>query len=48
MKTRKKYKNDKQNFLNMKHYDSIPSIKEDKSLVGENIFAFNKLDGQNF
>ena len=32
----------------MKHYDSIPSIKEDKSLVGENIFAFNKLDGQNF
>ena len=32
----------------MKHYDSIPSIKEDKSLIGENILAFNKLDGQNF
>lgn len=32
----------------MKHYDSIPNIKEDKLLIGENIFAFNKLDGQNF
>lgn len=32
----------------MKHYNSIPNIKEDKSLIGENIFAFDKLDGQNF
>lgn len=32
----------------MKHYNSIPNIKEDKSLIGENICAFNKLDGQNF
>lgn len=32
----------------MKHYNSIPNIKEDKSLMGEEIFAFNKLDGQNF
>jgi len=31
----------------MKHYDSIENIKYDKSLMGEEIWAFNKLDGQN-
>ncbi|WQJ53938.1 MAG: RNA ligase [Wendovervirus sonii] len=31
----------------MKHYDSIESINYDKSLIGENVWAFNKLDGQN-
>ena len=31
----------------MKHYISIPRFKDDKSLLGEEIFAFNKLDGQN-
>lgn len=32
----------------MKRYDSIESIKYDKSLLGEEVWAFNKLDGQNF
>lgn len=32
----------------MKHYDSIENIKYDKSLLGEEVWAFNKLDGQNF
>lgn len=31
----------------MKHYGSIPRFKDDKSLLGEEVFAFNKLDGQN-
>ena len=31
----------------MKHYDSFENIKVDKSLIGEEIWAFNKLDGQN-
>lgn len=31
----------------MKHYISIPRFKDDKSLLGEEVFAFNKLDGQN-
>jgi len=31
----------------MKHYDSIENIKYDRSLMGEEIWAFNKLDGQN-
>lgn len=32
----------------MKHYDSIENIKYDQSLLGEEVWAFNKLDGQNF
>lgn len=32
----------------MKHYDSIPRLEEDGTLKGEDIWAFNKLDGQNF
>lgn len=32
----------------MKHYDSIENIKYDKTLLGCDIYAFNKLDGQNF
>lgn len=32
----------------MKHYDSFENIKMDKMLLGEEIWAFNKLDGQNF
>lgn len=32
----------------MKRYDSIENIKYDKSLLGEEVWAFNKLDGQNF
>ena len=32
----------------MKHYDSIENIKTDASLIGEEVWAFNKLDGQNF
>ena len=31
----------------MKHYKSIPRFKDDKSLLVEEVFAFNKLDGQN-
>lgn len=29
-------------------YNSISNIKYDKFLIGENVWAFNKLDGQNF
>ena len=32
----------------MKHYDSIPRISDDGSLVGESVYGFNKIDGQNF
>ena len=32
----------------MKHYDSIDNIKYNTELVGEQVWAFNKLDGQNF
>ena len=32
----------------MKRYDSIENVKYDKSLIGEEVWAFNKLDGQNF
>lgn len=32
----------------MKRYDSIENIKYDKLLMGEEVWAFNKLDGQNF
>lgn len=32
----------------MKHYNSIPRIQDDGTLRGEEIWAFNKLDGQNF
>lgn len=31
----------------MKHYDSINRIQDDGTLLGEEIAAFNKLDGQN-
>ena len=31
----------------MKEYDSIENIKYDRSLVGEEVWIFNKLDGQN-
>ena len=31
----------------MKHYTSIPRFKDDKTLLGEEVFGFNKLDGQN-
>ena len=32
----------------MKHYDSILNIRDDGTLLGKDIWAFNKLDGQNF
>jgi hypothetical protein len=32
----------------MEHYQSIPRIQDDSTLLGEEIWAFNKLDGQNF
>jgi len=32
----------------MKEYDSIPRVADDGTLLGEDIWAFNKLDGQNF
>lgn len=32
----------------MKHYDSFYNINCDNGLMGEEIWAFNKLDGQNF
>lgn len=32
----------------MKHYDSINRIQDDGTLLGEEVWAFNKLDGQNF
>ena len=31
----------------MKHYDSFENIKYDKALIGEEVWAFEKLDGQN-
>lgn len=31
----------------MKHYDSFENINNDKLLIGEEVWAFNKLDGQN-
>ena len=31
----------------MKYYDSIPRIQDDGTLLGETVWAFNKLDGQN-
>lgn len=32
----------------MHRYDSIENVKYDKCLMGEEVWAFNKLDGQNF
>ena len=32
----------------MKHYDSFDNIKYDGTLLGQEIWASNKLDGQNF
>lgn len=32
----------------MKHYNSIPRIQDDGTLKGDEVWAFNKLDGQNF
>ncbi len=32
----------------MKEYDSIPRVQDDGTLLGEDVWAFNKLDGQNF
>ena len=32
----------------MKHYDSISRIEDDGTLIGDYVYAFNKLDGQNF
>lgn len=32
----------------MKHYDSIPCIKDDGTLNGDMVWGYNKLDGQNF
>lgn len=32
----------------MKEYDSIPRIQDDGTLIGDDVWAFNKLDGQNF
>ena len=32
----------------MKHYNSIPRLDDDGTLKGDEIWAFNKLDGQNF
>ena len=32
----------------MKHYDSIPRIQDDGTLMGQSVWGFNKLDGQNF
>ena len=31
----------------MKHYDTIENIRDDGTLLGEEVFAFDKLDGQN-
>ena len=31
----------------MRYYDSIPRVQDDGTLLGENVWAFNKLDGQN-
>ncbi len=32
----------------MRHYDSINRIQDDGFLLGKSVWAFNKLDGQNF
>ena len=32
----------------MKHYDSIPRIQDDGALMGDTVWGYNKLDGQNF
>ena len=32
----------------MKHYNTIPRLDDDGTLKWEEIWAFNKLDGQNF
>lgn len=32
----------------MKHYDSINRIQDDGFLIGQSVWGFNKLDGQNF
>lgn len=32
----------------MRHYDTINRIQDDGTLLGEMVWAFNKLDGQNF
>ena len=32
----------------MKHYDHIDRIQDDGTLMGDYVYAFNKLDGQNF
>lgn len=32
----------------MKHYDTINRIQDDGTLIGDYVYAFNKLDGQNF
>lgn len=32
----------------MKHYDTISRIQDDGTLLGEMVWAYNKLDGQNF
>lgn len=32
----------------MKHYDSIPRIQDDGTLMGNTVWGYNKLDGQNF
>lgn len=32
----------------MRYYDSINRIQDDGFLLGKNVWAFNKLDGQNF
>jgi len=32
----------------MKHYDSFENIKYDQLLLGEEVWALNKIDGQNF
>lgn len=34
--------------MSLKHYDSIPRVQDDGTLLGEDVWAFNKLDGQNF
>lgn len=31
----------------MRHYDTINRIQDDGTLLGEEIAAYNKLDGQN-
>lgn len=32
----------------MKHYESIPRIQDDRTLMGDMVWGYNKLDGQNF